>query len=86
MKTKFPIKLKDTLFPAGTEVRLATLQEMQAVWSEITVRKGSPQVGVWFPGIPVPTIIHNSQLDVTPVPTWGQSGTEATVRCGPGPD
>jgi hypothetical protein len=83
MKTRYPVKLCEVLFPEGTEVRPATLEEMQTLWPGIRMRKGSPQVGVWFPGLPVPTVIHTSQLEgVTyPIATWN-----APKERGPGSD
>lgn len=88
MNTKYPIKVGQTLYPPNTEVRQATLAEMQQVWPGIKMRRGSPQVGVWFPDMQVPTIVHMSQLDGVkfPISTWNTpADTEATVRCGPGP-
>lgn len=85
MKTKHPIKVANRLFPVGTEVRQATLVEMQQVWPGIKMRRGSPQVGVWFPDVAVPTIIHVSQLDGVkyPISTWNTpADTETAVRCG----
>ena len=86
MKTKYPIKIVNTLYPPGTEVRQATLVEMQQHWPGITTRRGSPQVGVWFPDMTLPTIIHASQLDGVqyPISTWNTpADTETPVRCGP---
>ena len=85
MKTKYPIKVADHLYPAGTEVRQATLLEMQTVWPGIKMRRGSPQAGVWFPDMVVPTILHISQLDGVqyPISTWNTpADTETPLRCG----
>jgi hypothetical protein len=60
--TKYPIKVGQTLFPKGTEIRQATLEEMQRVWPGITYKE-SDSIGVWFPLMAVPTIVHRSQIE-----------------------
>ena len=65
MRTRYPIKVKDRLYPAGTPVRQATLEEMKTIWPFIVIKPGSPQYGVWFPEMPWPTILHASQIDVS---------------------
>jgi len=87
MKTKYPIKVAGQLYPAGTEVRQATLAEMQQVFPGIVTRRGSPQAGVWFPDLTHPTIIHTSQLDGVryPIQTWNEPANQLTpLRCGEG--
>ena len=84
MKTKYPIKVANQFYPAGTEVRQATLAEMQQQWPGIVMRRGSPQAGVWFPDLAYPTIIHTSQLDGH-ISSWNDpSGQPTPLRCGAG--
>lgn len=64
MKTKHPIKVGARLYPPQTEVRQATLAEMQKIWPGITVKPASAALGVWFPEMTLPTIIHTSQIDL----------------------
>lgn len=59
---KYPLRLGDRTYPAGTEVRKGTLEEMQQVWPSITYREDSAQVGVWLPEQERPTIVLKSQL------------------------
>lgn len=63
---KYPLRLGDRTYPAGTEVRKGTLEEMQQVWPSITYRADSAQIGVWLPEQERPTIVLKSQLVVTP--------------------
>lgn len=65
--TKYPIKVGDRLYEPRTEVRQATLEEMQRLWPGITYKDGSEAIGVWFPLMALPTIIHRSQIEL-PVP------------------
>ena len=82
MTTKYPIKVGQKLYPAGTEVHSATLDEMQCIWPGIQMRLDSPQAGVWFPGMEVPTIVHTSQLEGVrrPIPTWTVPASGAAQR------
>jgi len=65
LTTKYPIKVAHKLYPAGTQLRQATLEEMQQIWPGITVKPASVAVGVWFPQMTVPTIVHRSQLELS---------------------
>jgi len=62
IKLKYPCRVGDRIYVAGTVVRRGTLEEMQAVWPSITYRVDSAQVGVWFPEQERPTIVLKSQL------------------------
>lgn len=64
MTTRHPIKIKDKLYPAGTEVKAATMAEMQEYWPGIRANPSSSACGVWFPEMKVPTIIKLDQLSV----------------------
>jgi hypothetical protein len=63
MKTKYAIKVANTLFPKGTLLRPANLEEMRRIWPAIAPEPDSAQVGVWFPGVANPTIVEKSQLE-----------------------
>lgn len=63
MKTKYPMKIANTLFPKGTVLRPANLEEMQRIWPAIAPDEESRQVGVWFPGLGNPTIVEKSQIE-----------------------
>lgn len=63
MKTKYAIKVANTLFPKGTRLRLANLEDMRKLWPAIAPEEGSSQVGVWFPGMDLPTIIHRTHIE-----------------------
>lgn len=60
--TKYPTKLCGRLIPVGTEVRLATLEEMQKEWPSITYLGTTTHIGVWFPDMPHPTIVTLDDL------------------------
>jgi hypothetical protein len=59
---RYPIKVEGTVFPAGTVVRKATLEEMRKVWRGIQAKEGSQQVGIWLPGRECPMVVHTNQL------------------------
>ncbi len=61
-KLKFGLRVAKTFYPAGTEVRLAKLEEAQVVFPGIKVREGSNQVAVWLPELTHPTIVHRKEL------------------------
>ena len=62
MTTRYAIRVGDTLYPPGTQVRLATIDEMRQEWPGISRNDQSLSVGVWFPGNEHPTIVHTSQV------------------------
>ena len=59
---KYPIKVAGLLYPKGSRVRLATLEDMREIWPGIAPERGSNQIGVWFDGLALPTIVEKSQL------------------------
>ena len=59
---KYAIKIAGLLYPKGSRVRLATLQEMRKIWPAVAPERDSKQVGVWFDGLALPTIVEKSQL------------------------
>jgi len=62
MKTRYPMKIAGKLHPAQTEVRQATLEEVQKVWPGMEHKPESKQVAVWFPGTDIPTIVGANQV------------------------
>lgn len=63
VRLKYPMKVNGgTRFDRDTVVRRATLEEVQEVWSGIHERADSPQVGVWLPSLPHPTIVSRDQI------------------------
>ncbi len=62
IKLRYPCRLGSTLYPAGTEVKSASVQQMGQVWPNIDVKPGSPLTGVWFPDQAKPTIVTVKQL------------------------
>jgi hypothetical protein len=61
--TRYPIKVAGELFPKGSWLRLATLDEVRKIWPAIAPEKDSKQVAVIFPGRSMPTIVEKSQID-----------------------
>jgi len=61
--TQYLIKVGERLYEPKTEVRQATLEEMQRFWPRISWQPECEAVAVWFPLMPFPTIIHRSQVE-----------------------
>lgn len=64
MKTKYPIKVGQTLYNKGTEIKVATIKDMRKIFTEMEHKTGSKRVGVWFPNMKHPTVIDVSQIEV----------------------
>lgn len=62
MKTRHPMKVGTRLYPSGTEIRMATTEEIKAHWPAIKANPKSSQMAVMFPGRIVPTIVSTTQL------------------------
>jgi hypothetical protein len=61
---KYAIKVGGRLFPKGTQLRLATAEDLRKVWPGMAPNPQSRQVGVWFPGFDDhPTIVDKSQIE-----------------------
>jgi hypothetical protein len=56
VKTKYPIKTLGKLFPKGTVVKLASIEDMKKEWPGIYSNMHSGQIGVWFDGLDKPII------------------------------
>jgi hypothetical protein len=62
MKTRYPMKIAGRLHPAQTEVRQATLEEVQKVRPMMLRNPSSLCVAVWFPGMSFPTLVAKDQV------------------------
>lgn len=62
MKTKYPMRVGQTLYPKDTTVRPATDKEIFTHWPLIKKNDWSNQVAVLFPGRDVPTICAKDQF------------------------
>lgn len=64
LRTKYPIKVGDRLYPANTDVVIMPVSDprVQEVWPGMTYAYGSTQVAVLFPERTMVTIIHKDQI------------------------
>lgn len=62
MTTKYPVKVGDTLYPARTPLRRASLEEMRFCWPGISEKPDGEFVGVWFPNRELPTLLKLDQV------------------------
>lgn len=68
MKTVAVITAGSIAYPPGTEVTLATLEDMMAANPNFQVLRGADLVGVWVPGVDRPVLVDNVALESTPAP------------------
>lgn len=62
IQTRYRMKIGRRMYDAGCTVRQATIDEMRKVWPGISVNQDSNQIGVWFEGLDVPTIVSKNSL------------------------
>lgn len=64
MKTRYPIKIIDRLFPMDTPVRPATPDDMLKIWPAQFPDHDSENIAVWFPEIDMPIVIAKTQINM----------------------
>jgi hypothetical protein len=62
LKTKYAFRVGGLLYPQGTPVRRATLEEARAVWPNIEYKPDSDVLAVWFPDRQTPTLVKRAEV------------------------
>jgi hypothetical protein len=75
---RHPSKIGQKLWPAGTVVRQATLDEARQVWPNMRDELASTYAAVWVAGMPHPTIMSVGQLMPVTPGNWLINQVEAT--------
>ena len=60
--TKYAHRVGGLLYPQGTPVRLATLEEVKRVWPGIERKPDSNMIAVWFPDRDTPTLVKKTEI------------------------
>lgn len=81
VKTLYPMKIGDTLYPAGITVTVESPDHayLQEHFPGLKFKAGSTYVAVTFPHWPHPTVVDRSQLDLPVLPREAFEGGAESV-------